>query len=41
MRQLLYGRKPHVYRILFTIEGDAVYVLRIRHGRRRRLDEPH
>ncbi|MGO9257290.1 MAG: type II toxin-antitoxin system RelE/ParE family toxin [Bryobacteraceae bacterium] len=34
MRQLLYGRKPHVYRILFTIQGDVVYVLRIRHGRR-------
>ncbi len=34
MRQLLYGHKPHVYRILFTIEGDVVYVLRIRHGRR-------
>ncbi len=34
VRQLLYGRKPHVYRILFTIEGDTVYVLHIRHGRR-------
>ena len=34
MRQLLYGHKPHIYRILFTIEGDVVYVLRIRHGRR-------
>jgi plasmid stabilization system protein ParE len=41
MRQLLYGHKPHLYRILFTIEGDVVHVLRIRHGRRRRLDEPH
>jgi plasmid stabilization system protein ParE len=37
MRQLLYGRRPHVYRILFTIEGDVVYILRIRHGRRQRL----
>ena len=35
VRQLLYGNKPHVYRILFTIEGDVVYVLHIRHGRRR------
>lgn len=41
MRQLLYGHKPHIYRILFTIVGNVVYVLRIRHGRRRRLDEPH
>ncbi|HZT35044.1 MAG TPA: type II toxin-antitoxin system RelE/ParE family toxin, partial [Nitrososphaera sp.] len=40
MRQLLYGRKPHLYRILFTIEDEVVYVLRIRHGRRRHLDEP-
>jgi plasmid stabilization system protein ParE len=35
VRQLLYGRKPHVYRILFTIEGDAVKILHIRHARRR------
>ena len=35
VRQLLYGRKPHVYRILFTIEGQAVNVLHIRHARRR------
>ena len=41
MRQLLYGRKPHFYRILFTIEHEVVYVLRIRHGRRHHLDEPH
>jgi plasmid stabilization system protein ParE len=41
MRQLLYGRNPHLYRILFTIEGETVYVLRIRHGRRKRLDEPN
>ncbi len=31
------GFKPHVYRILFTISGDVVYVLHIRHGRRRLL----
>jgi len=24
VRQLLYGRRPHVYRILFAIEGDLV-----------------
>jgi plasmid stabilization system protein ParE len=39
MRQLLYGRRPHLYWILFVIENDMVYVLRVRHGRRRRLDE--
>ena len=37
LRQLLYGRRPHVYRILFAIEGEAVQVLHIRHGRRRPL----
>ena len=37
VRQLLYGRKPHTYRILFTIEDETVYVLHIRHGRRRPL----
>jgi toxin ParE1/3/4 len=37
MRQLLYGHRPHVYRILFTIDGQTVYVLRIRHGRRKHL----
>ena len=35
VRHLLYGRRPHVYRILFAIEGDLVQVLHIRHGRRR------
>ena len=35
-RELIYGRRPHLYRILFTIEGDSVIVLHIRHGRRLR-----
>jgi plasmid stabilization system protein ParE len=34
VRQLLYGRKPHQYRVLFTIEADTVIILHIRHGRR-------
>lgn len=34
VRQLLYGHKPHTYRILFTIQHRTVYVLHIRHGRR-------
>jgi plasmid stabilization system protein ParE len=37
VRNLLYGRKPHTYRFLFTIDADLVYVLHIRHGRRRPL----
>jgi plasmid stabilization system protein ParE len=40
VRHLLYGRKPHVYRILFTIEGNAVSVLHIRHGRRQPIAKP-
>jgi plasmid stabilization system protein ParE len=35
IRQLLYGRRPHVYRILFVVDGDVVHVLHVRHGRRR------
>jgi plasmid stabilization system protein ParE len=34
VRELLYAQKPHVYRILFTIEGAVVFILHIRHGRR-------
>jgi plasmid stabilization system protein ParE len=39
VRHLLYGRPPHVYRILFTIEDNTVYVLHIRHGRRQPLKQ--
>jgi plasmid stabilization system protein ParE len=35
VRQLVYGRKPNIYRILFTITGERVVVLHIRHGKRR------
>jgi plasmid stabilization system protein ParE len=31
IRQLLYGRRSHRYRILFTIEDDCVNILFIRH----------
>jgi plasmid stabilization system protein ParE len=34
VRQILHGRKPHQYRMLFTIDADMVIVLHIRHGRR-------
>jgi len=39
VRQLLFGRKPNVYRVLFTIEENTVYVLRIL-GPRQQLIEP-
>jgi plasmid stabilization system protein ParE len=35
VRQLLYGRRSHTYRILFAIDGEVVQVLHVRHARRR------
>ena len=37
IRQLLYGKGRSVYRILFTIKGETVSVLHIRHGARETL----
>jgi plasmid stabilization system protein ParE len=37
---LLYGRRPHVYRIIFTLEGNTVSVLHVRHGRRQPIATP-
>ena len=34
LRQLLYGRRRGVYRILFSMFGDTVRVHRVRHGSR-------
>ena len=35
IRELLYGKRQHKYRAFFTIVGDEVHVLHIRHGARR------
>jgi len=35
IRQLLYGRYPHVYKVYFHVVGDAVEVMHIRHGARK------
>jgi toxin ParE1/3/4 len=35
VRRILFGRKPNVYRIYYSVEGETVYVLHIRHGARR------
>ena len=35
IRQLLYGTRRDVFRILFTVRGDEVHVLHIRHGAQR------
>jgi plasmid stabilization system protein ParE len=32
LRQMLYGRRPSVFRILFTIEGDTVTLHYVRHS---------
>lgn len=39
LRHLLYGRKPHVYRVIFRIskEWRTVDVIHIRHGARKKL----
>jgi plasmid stabilization system protein ParE len=39
IRQLLYGRRRDVYRILFTIREDTVHVLHIRHGAQQPLSQ--
>jgi plasmid stabilization system protein ParE len=39
IRQLLYGPRNDVYRILFTIQGDTVHVLHVRHGAQQHLTE--
>ena len=35
VRRILFGRKPNVYRIYYSIEGETVRILHIRHGARR------
>jgi plasmid stabilization system protein ParE len=39
LRQLLYGKKPNVYRVIYELdeERQAVWVLTIRHGARQTL----
>lgn len=37
LRVLFHGRRPHVFRILFTIDGDTVNVHHVRHAAQERL----
>jgi toxin ParE1/3/4 len=32
LRQMLYGRRPNVYRILYSVEGDTVNLHYVRHS---------
>ena len=38
LHQMLYGRRPGVFRILFSIEGDTVTLHYIRHSARGPID---
>jgi plasmid stabilization system protein ParE len=37
LRELLHGRRRQVYRVLFTIDRETVYVHRVRHAAQDRL----
>ena len=39
LRHLLYGNKPHIYRVIYEVDEPCktVWVLHIRHGARRKL----
>lgn len=37
VRQLLYGKKHSIYRVLFTIKDDTVFILRVRHSSRQSI----
>ena len=39
VRQLIYGKKPHTYRILFSIQNDKVFILRVRSTKQQSLSE--
>ena len=38
LRMMLNGKRPHVYRVLFTFDDENVNVLRIRHAAQDRLE---
>src|SRR6266700_1471141 len=40
IRELFYRKRVGRYRILFTIAGQTVHILHVRHGRQRRLGDP-
>ena len=39
LRHLLYGKKPHIYRVIYEVDEQrkTVWLLHIRHGARRKL----
>jgi len=39
IREIFHGHRQHKYRILFTVSGNEVHVLHVRHGARLALGE--
>ena len=39
IRQLLYGKKPNIYRILFSIQDKKVFILRVRSTKQQSLSD--
>jgi plasmid stabilization system protein ParE len=40
LHQFLFGKRPNVFRVIFTIQDDFVHILRIRRAQRRFLTKP-
>jgi plasmid stabilization system protein ParE len=38
IRELLHGRRRNVFRIIFTIQGDVIHILYVRHGAQQELE---
>ena len=38
VREMLFGRRKNVYRVLYRVESDTVRILAIIHGRRKPID---
>ena len=39
VRQLIYGKNPHTYRILFSIRDEKVFILRVRSTKQQNLSD--
>jgi plasmid stabilization system protein ParE len=38
LRQIMFGRRQYRYRMIYSIDDNAVHVLHVRHGMRRPLE---
>lgn len=39
VHQLIYGKKPHTYRILYSVQDNKVYILRVRSTKQQYLSD--